>query len=378
VQVLRTDGGIVQASPAAPATPLVSLSTVTTTAASGLPDDLPDSDMRISGQRVTTPVGDYLVLVGGDSEVVESTIQTVALLLCAAAPVVIAVVAAATYLLVKRSLRSVDAIRARVAEISTSDLSERVPVPEGRDEIAALAETMNAMLARLETGHNSHRRFVGDASHELRSPLATIISVLDVTRTHPELLNAELAETMLMPEAHRMQSLIEDLLLLARADEQGLQLRRDTVALDRLAADDADRLRRNTSLSVTTQLSPIHVDGNTRALARVLRNLTDNAARYARSCIHITVTQRGGKAVLEVADDGAGIPAEARDRVFDRFYRLDTDRARRSGGTGLGLAIVAEIVSAHHGSVIIGERTGGGTVVTVQLPLDVSAVAASR
>ena len=161
-----------------------------------------------------------------------------------------------TYLLVSRSMRSVDAIRTRVAEISTSDLTERVPVPEKRDEISALALTMNEMLARIEAGHSAQQRFVGDASHELRSPLTTIISALEVAVAHPELLNGELATTTLIPEAHRMQALIDDLLLLARADERGLTMAHDDVDMDDLIEVEAQRLSRETSLDVRTDVTP--------------------------------------------------------------------------------------------------------------------------
>src|SRR6185312_11911178 len=133
-----------------------------------------------------------------------------------AAPIVIGVSALATYLLVRRSMQSVDDIRSRVADITTSDLTGRVPVPGSRDEIAALAVTMNEMLARVEAGHTAQQRFVGDASHELRSPLTTIISALEMAVTHPELLSGELAAGTLIPEAQRMKALIDDLLLLAR------------------------------------------------------------------------------------------------------------------------------------------------------------------
>ena len=168
------------------------------------------------------PDGRYTILVGEGSATIASTVRTVVVALAIAAPFVIAVSAAATYLLVRRSMRSVDEIRSRVADISTSDLTGRVPVPGSRDEIAALAVTMNEMLARIEAGHTAQQRFVGDASHELRSPLTTIISALEVAVAHPEVLSADLATGTLMPEALRMKALIDDLLLLARADERGL------------------------------------------------------------------------------------------------------------------------------------------------------------
>jgi signal transduction histidine kinase len=227
---------------------------------------------------------------------------------------------------------------------------------------------MNEMLARVEAGHAAQRRFVGDASHELRSPLATIISALEVAQDYPELLDDELKNGSLIPEAQRMQALIEDLLLLARADEQELTIRKDDVYLDVIAEGEAARLRREYALHVCTDVEAVRLIGDVSGISRVLRNLLENAARHAKSRIEITVAARGEQVVLTVGDDGPGIPAADRIRVFDRFVRIDTDRSRAGGGTGLGLAIVAEIVSAHGGSVDIGERLGGGTLVTVTLP----------
>jgi signal transduction histidine kinase len=309
------------------------------------------------------------VLVGEGSQVVTSAVRTVVIALAIAAPIVVAVSGGATYVLVARSMRSVDAIRSRVSDISASDLAERVPVPESRDEIAALAETMNEMLARIEAGHAAQRRFVGDASHELRSPLATIISALEVAVAHPELLDKELAASTLIPEAHRMQALVDDLLLLARADERGLVIRREDVDLDDVTADEAQRLRHETTLDVHTELHPTRLVGDARALSRVVRNLLENAALHAASRIDVAVGSKNGDATVTVADDGPGIPAADRERVFDRFVRLDPDRARSGGGAGLGLAIVREIVAAHHGSVVVDDRPGGGTLMTIQLPL---------
>jgi signal transduction histidine kinase len=369
VQIVKPDGTVVQGSQSAPDSPLVPVTSIGSALVVGLPYGAPDSDMRISGQTVDTRSGRYTVLVAAGSQAVESTVKTVVIGLAVAAPVVIAVAAAATYLLVGRSLRSVDAIRSRVAEISASDLTERVPVPASRDEISALATTMNQMLARIEAGHTAQRRFVGDASHELRSPLATIISALEVAAAHPELLNQGLTTGTLLPEAQRMQSLVADLLLLARADERGLVLRLEDIDLDDLAGGEAQRLRRETHLTIQSDLAPTRVVGDSTGLSRVLRNLVDNAARHAASCIEIAVHPAGDHAVITVGDDGPGIPEADRARVFDRFVRLDADRARSHGGTGLGLAIVAEIVAAHHGSVRIDERPGGGLTVTVQLPL---------
>jgi signal transduction histidine kinase len=370
VQIVDSSGAVLQRSRSAPAAAFVPVNTVGPTLRIGIHDNgSVDGDMRIAAQTVTTPGGRYTLLVGAGTETVESTVRTVAVGLALAAPIVIAVSGAATYLLVGRSLRSVEAIRARVAEISASDLSERVPVPEHRDEISALATTMNAMLSRLESGQAAHRRFIGDASHELRSPLATVISALEVGAAHPELLNKQLATTTMLPEAYRMESLVEDLLLLARADERGLPVRRDDIDLDDLVTAEIGRLQRQTQLTIDVDVTPARIVGDAAGLSRLLRNLLDNAARHADSRIEIAVSLTAGHAELTIADDGPGIPAYDRVRVFDRFVRLDTDRSRSGGGAGLGLAIVAEIVAAHDGRVHIEDRGGGGTVVVVQLPL---------
>lgn len=369
VQVIDAEGTVLQRSPGAPSTPLIPVGDVGPGLRIGMPEhDSPFGEIRFSAQTVIGPdEARYTVVVGEGSPLVVSTVGTVVTALAVAAPVVIAVSAAATYLLVRRSMRSVDDIRSRVADITTSDLTERVPVPDSRDEIAALAVTMNEMLARIEAGHAAQQRFVGDASHELRSPLATIISALEVAQAHPDLLNTELAQHTLMPEAQRMRSLIEDLLLLARADERGWNIRRDDVDLDDLANGEIERLRRDSDLEVTASIEPVRVTGDPAALARVLRNLLDNAARHACSVVEVDVRRSDGRAVLTIGDDGPGIPVGDRLRVFDRFVRLDEGRSRGAGGTGLGLAIVSEIVAAHHGQVRIEDRPGGGTRAVVQL-----------
>ena len=370
VQILDVDGNVVRKSSGAPTSALAPSGRFGPTLTVGLPDDVsPGDDMRLSGQTVATPGGTYTVLVGGASEAVEATVGTVAILLAAVSPLVIAGAAYVSYTLVKRSLRSVDAIRSRVAEISASDLSERVPMPESRDEVAALAETMNAMLERVEAGNRAQRQFVGDASHELRSPLTTIIYALELVEHHPDLLDIELASGTLLPEAHRMKVLVEDLLLLARADEKGLALPTEEVGLDDIVEAQASRLRRDTTLAIDTDIDAhARVIGDEAALARLVRNLVENAARHAVSRIELSVHRAVGNAVLVIADDGPGIPEAERSRVFDRFVRLDTDRSRKGGGSGLGLAIVAEIIRAHHGSITISDRPGGGAHITVTVP----------
>ena len=369
IQLIDRNGKVVRRYGAAPKTPLVPITEFDLNLRRGMSDDaVANDDMRVSGQRVRTASDEYTVIVGGGSEAVEATARTVALLLVGGAPIIVAVAAAATYRLVSRSLKSVDAIRIQVAEISTSDLTERVPVPTSRDEIAALAVTMNEMLTRIEAGHRAQQQFVGDASHELRSPLATIISGLEVAEAHPELLDADLAFNTLLPEAQRMRTLIDDLLLLARADEQSLLRRKVEVSLDQLAEVEAARAEREGQCTVHTDIAPTQLTGDPAAISRMIRNLVDNAVRHADSSIAIEVENAGATAVISVSDDGPGISPDDRARVFERFVRLDADRSRSSGGAGLGLAIVAEIVSAHGGNVTIDDRAGGGTKVVVALP----------
>lgn len=370
IQIVSPNGTVVRRSEGAPAKPLVTNGTMGSALRVGMrSNSSPHKDLRVGGRTIDSPSGRWTVLVAGDSATAKSTVTNAAIVLVGAAPIVVAVAAAATYRMVRRSLRSVDSIRTRVAEISASELSERVPVPTTSDEIAALAMTMNDMLARIEAGHAAQQRFVGDASHELRSPLTAIMSALEVAVAHPELLDLELAKNTLVPEALRMRDLVEDLLLLARADEKGLSIESEPVRLDDIACSEVARLRRTCPHTVVVHVEPVEFEGDRNALSRVVRNLLDNAARHTASRIEVAVHQRDGSAVLTVADDGPGIPVADRQRVLERFVRLDDDRSRRSGGSGLGLSIAVEIITAHGGELTISDRLAGGTVIKVQLPL---------
>jgi signal transduction histidine kinase len=228
---------------------------------------------------------------------------------------------------------------------------------------------MNRMLDRLEQAQARQRRLVSDASHELRSPVATIRQHAEVALAHPDrTTTTELAATVLAEDL-RLQRLAEDLLLLTRADEHTLALRRRPVDLDDLVFDEARRLRDGTGLRVdTTAVSAGRVDGDAAGLRRVLRNLGDNAARHAADRLAFSLAERDGLVLLGVDDDGPGIPEADRARVFERFVRLDDNRARDDGGSGLGLAIVAELAAAHGGTVAAAASPLGGARVEVRLP----------
>ncbi|CAN5641581.1 ATP-binding protein [soil metagenome] len=333
----------------------------------------PSDSVWVSARTVDTNRGTYTVSVGAGTGAVRATVRQVVLLLAAAAVLVMAVAATVTYVMVKRSLRAVEAMRSRVAQISGPHLGSRVPLPPSHDEIHALAVTMNDMLDRMESSHIAQRRFVGDASHELRTPLDTIVAALETVKAHPDLLSHDLASGTLLPEAHRMKTLVEDLLLLARADERGLPLRRAHLSVEDLLTTEAARVRDETPLLVNVHCAQISAWLDPAGLSRVMRNLLDNAAQHARTKIVISAKHEAGQLVLTVADDGPGIPPEDRTRVFTRFVRLDTSSA--TGGAGLGLAIVAEIVSAHGGTVDISESLSGGSEVTVRIPLRQQSVA---
>ena len=232
---------------------------------------------------------------------------------------------------------------------------------------------MNEMLARLQAGQAVQRRFVADASHELRSPLATIATGLELLARGD---TDRDTVTALRGEAARLGRLVDALLLLARADESGLQPRFEDVDLDEVA--EAERLRPAARIVPRIEAAHVRVVGDRGQLAQVVRNLVDNACRHARSTVVVSVRPCTGYAALDVADDGPGVPPDQRARVFERFVRLDDARARADGGAGLGLAIVAEVVAAHGGTVDVVGSPVGGALFRVRLPLPGGAAASQR
>lgn len=328
-----------------------------------------DAEYRATRLGVRSAAGDLTVEVGTAESALNRLVLLVAALCAAVFPVIVAAMAWLTYTFVGRALSPVERIRRRVDEISDADLAERVPVPATGDELETLARTMNAMLGRLETAQATQRRFVADASHELNSPLTSIYGLLDLADETGEPVDVETVRTLLLPEARRMRGLIADLALLARADEAGAPVRRTDVDLHRLVSDEAEHVRAVAEHSVDADTVPAVVQADSGQLARALRNLTDNAARYARSSVAIEMTATAGRVVIAVTDDGPGIPEADRARVFERFVRLDSARARSSGGSGLGLAIVAEIVHAHGGTYGADAGEAGGARFWFSLPV---------
>ncbi|AJF67977.1 sensor histidine kinase [Streptomyces vietnamensis] len=383
VQVLDARGDVVAGSPNVKNLPAVadlrggSEATLTT--------PLDEDRFLVVAVAAEGPGGQRTVLVGRTVIAVVESTRIVTRLLFVGLPLLMLVVAGATWMAVGRALAPVSAIRSEVEAISAAELHRRVPLPPGRDEIARLAATMNRMLDRLERAQSAQRRFISDASHELRSPVASIRQHAEVALAHPDRLPGERLARTVLAEDLRMQRLVDDLLLLARADEDALRPRLRPVDLDDLVLDEARRLRGAApGLRIgTAGVSAARRNADPRDLGRVVRNLGENAARYARSEVAFDLTEQpDGRVVLGVEDDGPGVPPADRERVFERFVRLDEARSRsaadRSGagdagdaaGSGLGLAIVAELVAAHGGTATVTDGRLGGARFEVVLPAD--------
>lgn len=313
---------------------------------------LQTEDMMVVGLGVRAFDRPITIYSAQPTDQMHSAVDLVTWLVAGGVPLLVLVAGGFTYLFAGRALRPVENMRARVAGMGDKDLSQRVEEPAARDEVGRLARTMNQMLGRIESSQATQRRFVADASHELRSPLATVSTGLELLGSGMPEASADRATVdVLRGEASRLTGLVENLLFLARADERGIAPRREEVDLDEIADAERERPSAETAVAVRVTSEPVRVVGDRGQLVRVLRNLVDNAKRHASSTVAVSVRAEGDTAVIEVDDDGNGVPEADRARVFERFVRLDEARSRGDGGSGLGLAIVAELVAAHGGTV---------------------------
>ncbi len=320
-----------------------------------------DGEYRVLTQRH----GDLTIRVGTPLDDVNDSVSALTRDLSIAVPATTLLLAGLVWLLVGRILRPVEDVRRQVAEISGSSLDRRVPDPRTRDEIARLVHTMNEMLERLEASSSRQQRFVADASHELRSPLARIRAELEVDMAHPGTADVVATRRLLLEETATLQRLVDDLLLLARIDSSGLPIRHELVDLDDIVMREVER----TPASIDTNgVSAAQVGGDPTHLARVVRNLLDNARQHGGSAITVTLGEDRDQAILSVSDDGDGIPPAMHELVFERFARGDASRSA-SGGAGLGLGIAREIVTAHGGTIDIDPTHRPGPRFVVRLPL---------
>lgn len=373
VQVLDADGLVVASSPSASRTlPVLPQEEVArlraATATSGVVS--PTSRSAYDGQArvAVVPVqwrGEPVTVVATmPLAEVQGLLRALSLSLVGVVPTLTGILAVAVWLVLGRALHPVERMRAAAAQVARAGGPGSLPVGPADDEIAALARTLNEMLDRLETASARQRRFVADAAHELRSPLATLRASLEVAREHPEAYRSEELAEDLVGEVLRMQGLVDDLLLLARVGSAPRAREEvDLVDVARDAVGGSGAVARRPEVTVRVEGSGGAV-GDAPALGRVVRNLVDNAVRHATSRVHVTV----GAGSVTVDDDGAGIPEADRERVFERFVRLDEARQREVGGSGLGLAIVREIAREHGGDVTLGAAPLGGLRARVDLP----------
>ncbi|MER6948346.1 ATP-binding protein [Nonomuraea sp. NPDC000554] len=345
-------------------------------------------NFAVAAMQVTTRSGPAMLWARTSLAGADQALDTLNRALLPGVPALLLVVAGMTWFSVGRALAPVAAIRAKVADITARDLHQRVPVPRSGDEIAALATTVNGTLDRLETAVETHKRFVADAAHELRSPMATLRARLELAEPS-ELTREALADV------ERLQSLAGDLLLLAKLDA-GEPLRAKDLDLGQVAAEESLRrvhtevhseihgatearraghdgvaVRGRPEVGVRLEVEPdVVIQGAQGHVGRLVTNLVDNAVRHAASMVRVRVRRDGAEAVLEVLDDGPGIPVEQREAVFDRFTRLDEARARDAGGAGLGLAIARDIAVLHGGTL---EAVDGGFVAKFPLNREITA-----
>ncbi|XVQ82349.1 sensor histidine kinase [Microbispora siamensis] len=373
VQVLDRDGRIVDATPntdrLVPLLPAEAREAAVRTGAARFLDGRPYALPGPLRVRALSADRGVTVIVARSFAEVESSLVTTGHVLIAGMPLLLALLAAVSWLVVGRTLRPIALLRRGAAEVGATARSRRLPVPEARDEVHALATTLNDMLGRLEEADARQRALVSDAAHELRSPLASIRLQLEVALSHPEGQDWKETAEGVLEDTLRLSRLAEDLLALARLDEGRLG-RREPVDLAELARRTAERY--GLGLDLAPSVSPVVASpvvlGDALDLRRVLANLVDNALRHAASAVRIGVRAEGSAAELTVTDDGPGIPPEDRERVFDRFTRLDDARSRDDGGAGLGLAIVRTTVEAHGGTVRL-EDASPGLRAVVRLPL---------
>jgi signal transduction histidine kinase len=326
-------------------------------------------DFRLLVRRVISGAGPATLVVGKNLDDVHESVRILTLSLTAAIPVVVTMLAVLLWWLTGRVLRPVEAIRAEAASIRGTELDRRLPVPPSHDEISRLARTVNGLLDRVEHATERQRRFVADASHELRGPLTRMRADLEVALGHPQTSDPETTYRSLLADGTELQELVDDLLFLARSDAGAMPRPGVPVDLDDLVLAESRRLAARGRVRVDNSgVSAARVVGDPRQLARAVRNLAANAERYARTTVAFELREVGGRSELVVADDGPGIPPEHHARVFERFTRLDDARSRDAGGSGLGLAIVADIVARHRGTVAVTSRAGGGAGFVLTLP----------
>ena len=367
IQLATDDGELFSSAPSSPIRTSVRASALTPSWAT---ITLDDSHYMVATRPVATIHGTGVLRVAGLTDDVREAQGALIRDLELGIPVVALLLGWLIHALVGRTLLPVETIRREADAIDGSQLDRRVPTPTGNDEIARLASTMNRMLERLEDSAQLQKRFVADASHELRGPLARMRAGLEVDIPRARQLGMVESHQAVLDDAIELERLVDELLELARLDDGGGLVRRVAVDLDDIVLSEVVRLRSDSGPQFDlASVSSAQIVGDPAQLVRAIRNLLDNASRFATSRVTVSLGEVGDRAVLTIADDGPGIPEADRQRVFERFTKLDDARTSGRGGTGLGLAITREIIVAHGGSISIdGTSHEDGTHMVVSLP----------
>jgi len=328
-----------------------------------------DGPFRVIAVGTETPTGDATVIVAVDVEDVHEVIAVASQMGTAGLAALIIILAGVFWVVIGRTLAPVSAIRDRAEAITGSGLHQRVPEPLRHDEIADLARTINAMLARLEDSAKRQEAFVADAAHELRSPIASLQARLETALLNSEADSDDVLTRDLLRETTRMGRLVDHLLLLARSDAGTISIEKMPVDLEEVVRESVASVDTSAVPITANAVEPVQVLGQAALLEHVVTNLLDNAGRYAESSIDVSLHANSTNAILTVDDDGPGIPEHLRSSVLERWVRVDESRERGTGGAGLGLAIVSEIVHVHEGEIEITESPAGGARVQVLLPM---------
>jgi signal transduction histidine kinase len=370
VQLVDANHQVVSTSDPAGNDPLTGLSPapghILTDQVAGLPGEVGEP-YAIVAQGVRDRTGTpYVVVVAAPLRVETKSVRAATLLLGVGALLLLLLLVALIGRIMGRALEPVERIRSEVDRITQVRGRGQITVPPSGDEISKLAQTMNQMLGRLDQADATTRRFVSDASHELRSPLATIRAAIEVSSAHRVGPDDERDE-LIRSEVLRMQRLVDDLLTLARADD-GIPMTSEEVDVDDIVDAEVRRLRATTNTRVRASIEAARVVGDRARLEQVVRNLVDNAARHTVGEITLSVSTQGSWVVLCVDNEGEPIPVDQRDAVFERFTRLQESRERDTGGSGLGLAICRTLVSAHGGQVVATQTPTGNCRFEGRLP----------
>ena len=371
-RVVASSGNVQGEEPLPVATPAAGTTRVTQVATLPIDDDEAEGNgFVVASTSVQVGAGTATVVVASSLEDVGDALAAATRLGLLALPVLVVVLAAAVWVLVGRALAPVDAIRSEADAITGTDLHRRVPEPASRDEIGRLARTLNRMLGRLQDASERQRRFVADAAHELRTPIASIRTTIETAKGSTRQIDWDDVTDDVLTDAIRMQQLSEQLLLLARVDTSRLDDQLRPVDLDDVISVALRRHHMVDGIDLDTSgVDPVQITGEPVLLEQLVVNLLDNAAAHATSRVSISLHARQDTGRLTVDDDGPGIPTDQRAAIFERFTRLDQARTRHQrGGAGLGLAIVADIARIHAGTVRATENADGGARLQVDLPL---------